>query len=72
MDGVGFSIWAEMAEVDPSVQLDTRQDVEKAGVQFIEVIALLQRSGWNWGWNPWKIWESTYSLETRMRKILRI
>src|SRR5215813_10404690 len=37
LDGVGFSIWVEMAEVDPSVQLDTRQDVEKAGVQLVEV-----------------------------------
>src|SRR5262249_22242039 len=42
LDGVSFSIWAEMAEVNPTVQLDPGQDGEKAGVQLVE-FALLHR-----------------------------
>src|SRR5262249_40013389 len=54
LDGVGFSIGVEMAEVDPTMQLDPGQDVEKAGVQFVEGIALVhwERSPFEKGTAP--------------------
>src|SRR5262249_51048308 len=42
LDGVGFSIWVEVTEVDPTVQLDPGQDGEELGMQFVE-FALLHR-----------------------------